>query len=169
MAEEEKPKKEKKAPPPDLVIPEKKPKLSKAERRALQEKQRAEKASKQQQPTDGGGGPAKPTPVVPKVESDAPSKPAPKATKPPQSSSASEEPPKVSTTDDKTIDLFSHLPQYQGKDSNIYYIFVWKCRLTCWGLRNRSTKSTCRRIHFNVTSRRHRAWNEVCYRGNPWW
>mmetsp|Transcript_101959 Transcript_101959/g.285778 ORF Transcript_101959/g.285778 Transcript_101959/m.285778 type:complete len:448 (+) Transcript_101959:46-1389(+) len=111
MTEEETAKKEKKAPPANLVIPPKKPKLSKAERRALQEKQRAEKAASQQDPRSSGGMQPQPPPPEPNVESLVSNAPAPKSAK--SQAAAPEESEKAPKANDKTIDLFSHLPQYQ--------------------------------------------------------
>jgi hypothetical protein len=119
MTEEETVKIEKKAPPANLVIPPKKPKLGKAERRALQEQQRAEKANRGQPPQGGADNHHKKTPVA----AVAASEPTPKsdvsstALKTPNKAASKAEETKVveKTMDDKAIDLFSHLPPYQGK------------------------------------------------------
>lgn len=120
---EEKPKSEKKAPPPNLVIPPKKPKLSKAERRALQEKQRAEKAARSQQPQSGGGVSSgenqKPQSAHDtKPEASTTASKAATATAKPTTTGVSSSDATTTTqkkVDDKSIDLFSHLPRYQGK------------------------------------------------------
>ncbi len=130
MTEVEELKKEKKVPPPNLVIPPKKPKLNKAERRALQEKQRAEKAGKQ--PDEKPDIVAYQPPEV-KVEAVEPSKNISAGSVKPVLKSkpaiASEEGNEEKKMDDKTIHLFSHLPQYQGKklfdDTEIPYCILF--------------------------------------------
>jgi len=134
--------KPKKAPPANLVIPAKKPALTKAERRALQEKQRAEKEQRQ---TGGGGGSnsnsnnkkgedstatttvtsAVATTTTTTTTSTTTTK---TPSKPLKTSSSSEEVSKVGkipndndSKDDKAIDLFSHLPQYQG---TFFYVIL---------------------------------------------
>ena len=104
----------KKAPPANLVIPPKKPKLTKAERRALQEAQRAAKAA-------GGGKPQK----QPQKQQQQKQQSQPQGIKKDgeQSTQSQQQTDKNAsantqarkeTTDDKTVDLFSHLPQYRG-------------------------------------------------------
>jgi len=98
-AKEKKPK----GPPSGIVIPPKKPKLSKAERRALQEEQRAAK---------GGGKPAAPTQKVPAAAAS--------AAAPSSQEEKKDDAPSVATTRskrmDKTLSLFSHLPQYRDPE-----------------------------------------------------
>jgi hypothetical protein len=106
MTEETKPaeaQKEKKAPPKDFVVPPKKPKLSKAERRALQEAQRSAKASGDEPPKVMAQQ-APPLQTEIKLEATAASD---------QTQAAPVE-PEQAMKDNKTVDLFRHLPQFRG-------------------------------------------------------
>ena len=122
------PKKEKKGPPPDLKIPPKKPKLTKAERRALQEQQRAAKTANQQ------GGPQQQQQQEQQQESKGDGGQKENASKQqqpqqPSSNSKKEEAKasdkETSLVDDKTMDLFSHLPQYRGRQPKKFKTVQW--------------------------------------------
>jgi hypothetical protein len=159
MTEEGKPKPDKKAPPANFVIPPKKPKLDKAERRALQEKQRAEKASREQRQQQGGGDKKTQgfTDLAPKAESSSFST----TTAPPKSkpTPTAEEIKSEKKVDDKAIDLFSHLPQYQGENEerkcNTYSGKMKPFSQYCVVVsspKKRTPESSRRRVHIDLAS-----------------
>jgi hypothetical protein len=89
------------------VIPPKKAKLTKAERRALQDQQRASKAGG---PQDGENPPKEDT----KQQQPPPQQEQQQTNKQLQQSETTKKEDQPVKGDDKTVDLFSHLPQYKG-------------------------------------------------------
>lgn len=119
---EERAKKDKKAPPANLVIPPKKPKLTKAERRALQEQQRAAKAAGTDGKEKGGqqkGGQDKGGQQKGDQQKQQPQQQQ-QSSEGGESSGKAKQNQKMNKleetkADDNTMDLFSHLPNYNGK------------------------------------------------------